>query len=115
MIVAFSCKIAILIVIMPRKSDEIIKGFIGQIGTMIDARSRTLEINIKGHVDKAIKDSEARIRRDMATKDDIKNMATKDDINRLEQKIDKTSELQRQLEELKERVKAVEEDIRVHN
>lgn len=135
-LVAISGKIVILIIIMPRKNDEILRGLIGDIGTMIDARNKTLEINIKGHVDKAIKDSEERIRKDMATKEDLRRteegirgdmatkedlrrleerMATKDDINRLEQKIDKTTELQHQLDELKGRVKVIEENVRVHN
>lgn len=117
---------------MPRKSDEIIKGFIGDIGTMIDARNKTLEINLKSHVDMTVKASEERIRKDMATKDDLKNteasirkdmatkedlksLATKDDINRLEQKIDRTRELQNQLDELKERVKDIEENFGTNN
>jgi hypothetical protein len=104
---------------MPRKSDEIIKSFIGQVGTMIDALHKTLEINLKAHVDDAIKKSEERICKDMATKDDIKKleniMATKEDILRLEKKIDKTTELQHQLDILKERVKTLEENARIRN
>ncbi|MBU4098804.1 hypothetical protein KJ980_04085, partial [Patescibacteria group bacterium] len=73
---------------MPRKSDEILRGLIGDIGTMIDARNKTLEININANVDKAVRDSEKRIRKDMATKDDIKNMATKDDIKNMATKDD---------------------------
>ena len=82
---------------------------------MIDARIKTLEININANVDKVVRDSEKRIRKDMATKDDIKNMATKDDIERLEKKMDKTEELRQQLEELKRRVKAIEENASIHN
>ncbi len=118
---------------MPRKSDEILRGLIGDIGTMIDARIKTLEININANVDKVVRDSEKRIRKDMATKDDIKNMATKDDIKnmatkddiknmatkddikRLELKMDKTEELRQQLEELKRRVKIIEENSSFHN
>lgn len=100
---------------MPRKSDEILKGFIGEVGTLIDARLKTFEINLKAHVDQTVKQAEERIRKDMATKDDIKNMATKDDINRLEKKIDKFSEVAYQVDELGKRVEDIEEKIGVHN
>ena len=55
---------------------------------MIDARFKTFATLIRGE----IKASEGRIRRDMATKDELKRledkMATKQDINKLEQKVD---------------------------
>ncbi len=124
---------------MPRKTDDIIKGFIGDIGTLIDARNKTLEINLKAHVDSTIKASEERIRKDMATKKDLMatkedlkkiedkmatkedlkkiedKMATKEDLKLLSYKIDKTMELQHQLDELKERVKTLEKNTRIHN
>lgn len=113
---------------MPRKSDEIIKDFINQMGSLIDARLRTFEVNIKGYINDIVKESETRIRKDMATKDDIKNMATKDDIKRLEdkmatkddlklleKKIDIMKDLQLQIDKLKEQVKALEERIQLRN
>ncbi|HZE86948.1 MAG TPA: hypothetical protein VE090_01955, partial [Methylomirabilota bacterium] len=72
---------------MPTKQDEW-KSFIKAIGEMIDARFKTFEINLKSYIKDEIKASEARIRKDMATKDDIKNMATKDDIKDMATKQD---------------------------
>jgi hypothetical protein len=101
---------------MPRKNDEMIKGWMNQIGGMIDARHKTLEVILMGE----IRASEGRIRKDMATKDDIKNMATKDDIKdmatksdiaRLEKKLDETRDLRKQLDELKKRLDQVEMDL----
>lgn len=56
---------------------------IDSIGAMLDARFKTWEVNFKAYVGAEIKASEARIRKDMATKEDIKDMATKNDINEL--------------------------------
>ncbi|MEK7571752.1 MAG: hypothetical protein AAB553_05760 [Patescibacteria group bacterium] len=72
---------------MVTKQDEW-KYLIATIGSMIDSRHKTLEINLKGYIDSAIKESEARIRRDMATKSDIKDMATKSDIKDMATKSD---------------------------
>lgn len=114
---------------MPRQRDLDIKDFIEQVGVLFDARAKTWEINFKRHVDEAIKASEQRIRKDMATKDDIKDMvrqsdikdmvrqsdikdmATKQDIHRLEAKIDKTQDLQRLVDELRKRLDRVEAEL----
>jgi len=61
----------VLLVYYATKQDEW-KSFIKAIGEMIDARFKTFEINLKSYIKDEIKASEARIRKDMATKDDIR-------------------------------------------
>lgn len=106
------------ILIMPRKSDEERKRLFEDMGTLFDARAKTLEININAHTDSVVRASEARtnekisaLEANMVTKDDIKNMATKDDIGRLEAKFDETRDLRRQVGELKERLDHVETEL----
>lgn len=91
------------------KNDPLVKDIVNQVGKIVDARLKTNNVLIIGQVKAEIKAAEARIRKDMATKDDIKdmvkqsdikdmvrksdieNMATKDDIKRLEEKFDKNA------------------------
>ncbi len=116
---------------MPRKSDEERKRLFEDIGTLFDARAKTLEININAHTDFVVRASEERtnakikaLEANMATKDDIKNMATKDDIKkleermatksdivRLEKKFDDTKDLRKQVDELKKRLDQVEAEL----
>ena len=78
---------------MPFQQDESMKILIEAIGKMIDARLQTFAINLKSEMQEEFK----KIRKEMATKDDIKNlelrirndMATKGDIKRLEEKMEK--------------------------
>lgn len=65
---------------MTRQRDSDIKNIVKEVGLLFDARAKTLQIIINANMVAAINASEERIR---------KNMATKDDIKRLEQKIDK--------------------------
>lgn len=73
---------------------ELIKMLSASFGELIDARIRTAEITIKANTDAAIKAAEERIRKDMATKQDVA---------RLEQKLDT------KLQDHDERIKALEE------
>lgn len=123
---------------MPRTSDKDLKMIFEEIGTLFDARAKTLEININAHTDASIRASEERVKaelraelaskediKDMATKSDlkkleermagkkdIKDMSTKSDIARLEKKFDETKDLRRQVEELKRRLDNVEAECR---
>jgi len=76
---------------MPRKTDEERKRLFEDIGTLFDARAKTLEVNINAHTDAVVRASEDRTNakiKSLATKDDIKNMATKDDIKNMATKDD---------------------------
>lgn len=72
------------------------KEMIGAIGEMMDARLKTFGLNLKSELKEEIREelrrelkaTEDRIRKDMATKDDIKNMATKQDIKDMATKQD---------------------------
>ena len=99
---------------MPRKTDEERKRLFEDIGTLFDARAKTLEVNINAHTDAVVRASEDRTNakiKSLATKDDIKNMATKDDIKRLEDKLDETKILRKQVDELRSRLDKVEVDL----
>ncbi len=91
---------------MTTKQDEW-KSLIDAVGKMIDARHKTLQTNLKGYIEFVVTTSEQRIRKDMATKDDIKDMATKDDIKRLEAKIDK------KYQDADERFTIIEEELHI--
>ena len=70
------------------KNDPQVKSIIDSIGAMLDARFKTWEVNFKAYVGAEIKASEARIRKDMATKEDIKDMVRKSDIKDMVRKSD---------------------------
>lgn len=96
---------------MVRTRDEDLKEFAKMVGNIFDARIKTWEINFKAEIKAEIKASETRLKKELATKDDIKNMATKDDIARLEQKIDETNALRKLVEELRKRLDKLESEI----
>jgi len=126
-----------LFLMITKRDKEIIKDTIIEMLPLIDGRFKTQQVLINAE----LKATENRIRTDMGTKDDLKNLeerlradlASKEDLNQLEQrlradlaskedllrfelKINKTRELQNQIEELKTRITKVEEEnAKTHN
>ena len=82
--------------IMDMSPQELLKSFVQQVGTLIDARIKTAEITIKANTDASI----------TAAKDELKaELASKKDLERLEQKLDKS------VQDHKERLEIIEEHI----
>lgn len=102
----------VILISMPRKSDIDFKEFIGVIGNLIDARLKTaFEVN-NLKIAQMFRESEARLRKDLASKEELKQleakMATKDDIQRIEKKIDNLSHLEEKVENLDSRFTSLE-------
>jgi hypothetical protein len=73
---------------MVREGDLDYKKFMKEIGKLIDARAKTQEVVLKAYMDSAIKTSEERLKKELASKEDIKDMVRKSDIKDMVRKSD---------------------------
>lgn len=92
-------------IIVLMKNDPLVKGIIDAVGGMLDARFKTWEVNFKSYVKAEIRATEARIRKDMATKDDIKEL--KEGLGRIEKKLDKKTQAD------EKRFRAIEDELNI--